>query len=206
MLSKLRNNVKVFNEKAEPLFENMKNILLEKANTVYSQITEDTTETKTYIFHVDNSEYYDAVKKYDKYYENVHDRKMTGLHLLLSNINNENLYGYKLCYEYCMINYRKNIYFDTSKIGIKNSMKKCEKYILNSTRLAYNKIEEESLQGRSMLMICKYDDLFSEFRLNFDHIKELIKNINNSGEFEVQIKLIKNYYDNETQIIFYWYE
>ena len=51
---------------------------MEKANTVYPQITEDTTETKTYIFHIDNSEGYDnlidAIEKYEKYYENIYNR------------------------------------------------------------------------------------------------------------------------------------
>lgn len=43
-------------------------------------------------------------------------------------------------------------------------MKNCEKYILDNARLVYDKIEEESSQGQSTLMICKYDYLLSEFR------------------------------------------
>ena len=81
----------------------------------------------------------------------------------MSNINNENLYEYKLCYKYCAIHHRKNIYFDTSEIVIKNSMKNGEQYILDNARLAHHKLEETSIQDQSKLIICKYDDLSNDF-------------------------------------------
>lgn len=74
----------------------MKNIILENADTVYvyPHITEDTTETKIVIFNLDNSEEYDdVVKKYKKYYENIHEHcRYNALYFLLCNINKENLY------------------------------------------------------------------------------------------------------------------